>query len=125
MRALTRTLLVVAGTLSVALGVIGVFVPLMPTTVFLLLAAYCYARSSERLYRRLLDSRWLGAYIRNHREGRGIPRRQLAVILVLLWLTMGYSVLFVVPAWWVDLLLLAISLAVTVFLLTRKTRADG
>lgn len=125
MRALTHSLLVIGGTLSLALGVIGVFVPLLPTTPFLLLAAFCYARSSERLYHQLMTSRWLGVYIRDYREGRGIPRRQKVITLTVMWLTMGHAILFVVPAWWVDLLLLGIAFAVTVFLLTRKTRADG
>jgi hypothetical protein len=124
-KALAHTLLVAVGTLSVALGVVGIFVPLLPTTPFLLLAAYCYARSSERFYHRLMTNRWLGAYIRDYREGRGIPRRTKVVTVALLWLTMGHAILFVVPAWWVDLLLFALAASVTVFLLTRRTRSDG
>lgn len=111
---LMKLLLVACGSLAVALGVIGIFVPLMPTTVFLLLAAACYARSSDRFYRRLVNSRWLGGYIRNSREGRGMTRRQKASTLALLWIGIGASAIWSVDAWWIRAVLLLIALAVTV-----------
>ena len=67
-----RSLLLIVGTLSAVLGTLGIFVPILPTTPFLLLAAYCYARSSERFYQRLLANRWFGEYIRNYREVGGV-----------------------------------------------------
>jgi len=80
-----RALLVVAGTLCVLLGIIGAFVPVLPTTPFLLLAAACYARSSPRFYRWLTQNRFLGAYIRNYREGRGMTALSKCVTLGILW----------------------------------------
>ena len=65
---LTRNLLIVGGTLCVALATLGLFLPVLPTTPFLLLAAVCYACSSERFYYWLLSNRWFGAYIRNYRD---------------------------------------------------------
>ncbi len=109
-----KILLVVAGTLCVGLGVLGIFLPLLPTTVFLLLAAGCYARSSDRFYQRLINSPWLGAYIRNHREGRGMSRRQKAFTLALLWLGIGATVIWSVSALWLRALLLLIAVGVTV-----------
>ena len=111
---LLRVLLVASGTLCVALGVLGMFLPLMPTTVFLLLAAACYARSSNRFYQKLLNHRLLGAYIRNSREGRGMRRRDKTVTLVLLWVGIGASIVWSAHALWLRLLLLAIAAAVTV-----------
>ena len=111
---LMKALLVVCGTLCVGLGVLGIFLPLLPTTVFLLLAAACYARSSDRFYQRLIRSRWLGGYIRNHREGRGMTRRQKAATLVLLWIGIGATMIWSVEALWVRALLAAIALGVTV-----------
>ncbi len=111
---LWRALLIVCGTLCVALGVIGIFLPLMPTTVFLLMAAACYARSSDRFYQRLLANRWLGGYIRNSREGRGMSRRQKGVTIVMLWAGILATMIFTVTALWLHLLLLAIALGVTV-----------
>lgn len=121
MNDLKRTLLVACGTLSVALGVIGIFFPVLPTTPFLLLAAVCYARSSERFYHWLLTNRWLGEYIRNYREGKGIPLKQKVLTIALLWLSIGYAALFVAPLWWVKLILFGIAAGVTFHLVRTKT----
>ena len=86
----------------------------MPTTVFLLLAAACYARSSDRFYRRLVESRWLGSYIRSSREGRGMSRGHKAWTLALLWIGIGASAIFSVEAWWLRGVLLIIAVSVTI-----------
>ena len=116
-----RLLLVAAGTCSVVLGVIGIFVPVLPTTPFLLLAAALYARSSERFYRWLLGQRYLGAYIRNYREGRGIPARTKAVTLGMLWLTIGSTAAFAVEGWIIRLLLAAVAIGVTAHIVRVPT----
>lgn len=121
MKNLTRTLLIVAGTFFVALGVAGIFLPLLPTTPFLLLAAVCYARSSPRFYHWLLTNRWFGEYLRNYREGRGIPFKQKVFTILLLWLSIGYTAGFVVSLWWVKLILLGIAVGVTYHLVKIKT----
>ena len=118
---LTRTLLVAGGTLCVALGVLGIFLPVLPTTPFLLLAAYCYARSSDRFHQWLMTNRWFGDYIRNYREGRGIPLKQKVLTILLLWLTIGYAAWFVVPPWWARVILLGIAAGVTLHLIRTKT----
>jgi uncharacterized membrane protein YbaN (DUF454 family) len=120
-RGLTRTLMVAGGTLCVALGVLGIFMPVLPTTPFLLLAAFCYARSSDRFHHRLMTNRWFGDYIRNYREGRGIPLKQKVLTILLLWLTIGYAAWFVVPAWWAKAILLGIAAGVTGHLIRTKT----
>jgi len=116
-----RIALIVCGTLCVAMGVVGIFLPLLPTTPFLLLAAVCYARSSRRFYHWLITNRWCGAYIRHYREGRGIPRQQKVLTLLLLWLTIGSTAGFAVSLWWVRLVLIGIAVAVTIHLLRIKT----
>jgi uncharacterized membrane protein YbaN (DUF454 family) len=120
-----KLLLIVCGSLAVALGVIGIFVPLMPTTVFLLLAAACYARSSDRFYRKLVNSRWLGSYIRSSREGAGMSRRQKIFTLALLWVGIGASAIWSVDAWWLRVLLLLIALSVTVHVARIKVAAPA
>lgn len=120
-----KLLLTACGSLAVALGVIGIFVPLMPTTVFLLLAAACYARSSDRFYRRLVGSRWLGSYIRSSREGLGMTRQQKASTLALLWLGIGASAIWSADAWWLRALLLMIAVAVTVHVARIKIAAPA
>ncbi|MBN1676432.1 MAG: YbaN family protein [Kiritimatiellae bacterium] len=109
------------GTTCVVLGVIGMFLPILPTTPFLLLAAFCYARSSRRFYDWLVTNRWCGAYIRNYREGHGIARQHKAGVILLLWLTIGGTVGFAVSLWWVRLILIAIAVAVTVHVLKIRT----
>lgn len=111
---LMRLLLMAGGTLCVVLGVIGIFLPLMPTTVFLLLAAACYARSSERFYLRLVNNRWLGGYVRRGRAGRGMRRRDKVVTLALLWLSIGATMIWTAESLWLRLVLLGIAVGVTV-----------
>ena len=116
-----RVLLMTCGTLCVVLGVVGMFVPMLPTTPFLLLAALCYSRSSPRFYHWLLNNRWFGAYIRNYREGRGIPLREKVLTLAALWITIGFAAVVVVPAWWGKLILAGIAAGVTLHVLRLKT----
>lgn len=118
---LARALLVAAGTLSVGLGVLGIFLPLLPTTPFLLLAAFCYTRSSPRLLEWLLGNRWFGEYIRNYREGRGIPMREKVFTLSLLWITIAATTILALDTWPLRLLLLAIATSVTIHVARVKT----
>ena len=87
-----RLLFIVLGGLALGLGILGIFVPLVPTTPFLLLTAWLWVRSSERLYQRLITHRYLGAYIRNFREHRAIPLQAKIYALVLLWGTLLYCI---------------------------------
>ncbi|MGQ0539225.1 MAG: YbaN family protein, partial [Gemmatimonadaceae bacterium] len=110
-----RYALLICGTLSLGLGLIGVFVPLLPTTCFLLLAAWCYARSSPRLYDKLLTARVVGPYLQRYRDSRVIPPRVKVAALVMMWITIGYAVL-TYPNLAVRLTLLAIAVGVTIHL---------
>ncbi|MCX7683411.1 MAG: YbaN family protein [Anaerolineae bacterium] len=121
MKETTRILLIALGTLFVALGILGMFLPVLPTTPFLLLAAICYGRSSRRFYHWLMTNRWCGAYIRNYREGRGIPLVEKVLTILLLWLTIGATAWLAVSLWWLRLLLLGIAVGVTIHLVKIKT----
>ena len=85
-----KTVCIILGTVSLALGIIGIFLPLLPTTPFLLLTAALYFRGSPRLYQWLLNHKCLGPYIRNFRENRAIPLRAKVVSIALMWGTMLY-----------------------------------
>ncbi|MGD6933877.1 MAG: YbaN family protein [Candidatus Bathyarchaeia archaeon] len=89
-----RVLLMIAGTISLALGTVGLFLPILPTTPFLLVAAACYMRSSERMYNWLLKNRWFGEYLRNYQEGRGIPLKTKIFAISILWITILFSTFF-------------------------------
>ena len=121
MKSVVKALLIIAGSLSLGLGIVGIFVPVLPTTPFLLLAAICYARSSDKLYYWVLHNPWFGKYIRDYREKRGIPLRAKIWALSLLWISIGYSALFVIPVLWVKILLVAIAVGVTIHILSFKT----
>jgi len=115
-----KWLLLSAGILAVGLGVVGAFVPLLPTTPFLLLAAACFARSSDRHYEWLLNHRWMGAHIRNYQEHRATTRRVKVVTMALLWGSIGYAVVAVADGWVVRTLLLAIAVGVTIHVLSLR-----
>src|SRR5829696_10261067 len=102
-----KAILIFAGTVCVALGVLGMFLPLLPTTVFLLMAAYCYSRSSERFHTWLLTNRLFGSYINNYKSGRGISLRQKISTITILWLSIGFSI-WMIGGLWGSLLLIAI-----------------
>jgi hypothetical protein len=116
-----KWLLITVGVFSVALGVIGIFLPLLPTTPFLLLAAACFARSSDRLYRWLTAHRVFGSYIRNYREQRAIPLRAKVVTLLTLWASIGYVVIFVAESLLLRIALFLIASAVTWHVLRIST----
>ncbi|MBN2186607.1 MAG: YbaN family protein [Dehalococcoidia bacterium] len=109
-----RVLLLVAGTVSMGLGIVGIFVPLLPTTPFLLLAAACYARSSQRCYSWLLSNKWFGNYIRGYLERKGVPLKIKALTVTLLWITIGSSIAFAVQSFAIRLILLLIAIGVSV-----------
>ena len=115
-----KWLLLSAGILAVGLGVVGAFVPLLPTTPFLLLAAACFARSSDRHYEWLLNHRWMGAHVRNYREHRATTRRVKAVTMVLLWGSIGYAAIAVADGWVVRTLLLTVAVGVTIHVLSLR-----
>lgn len=117
---LVRAAFIVAGTVALLVGVIGIVVPLLPTTPFVLLASACYLRGSERLHRWLLSHGRLGAYIRDFEAGRGIPRRAKIVALGVLWISVVHAIgqLASPP---VAVGLLALAAGVTTYLLRLPT----
>jgi len=120
-----RVLLVVAGTVCVGLGVLGILLPLLPTTPFLLLAAACYGSSSRRFYQWLLNNRWFGNYLRDYREKKGIPLKVKLLAISLLWLTILLAVAFVVDILPIRIVLILIAAGVTAHVLRIRTLRPG
>ena len=121
--ALKRYLFVVLGTLFLAIGIVGVFTPVLPTTPFLLLAAACYLRSSQRFHRWLLHNRVFGSYIRNYTEGRGIPLRLKLFTVALLWVTIGISI-WAVDKLVVTIVLLIVAVGVSLHITLIRAKRD-
>ena len=120
MNRFSRWLLILGGTVFMGVGILGIFLPLLPTTPFLLLAAYLYSRSSERFYRWLIGNRLLGGYIRRYRDGRSMTRWHKALTLAFLWLGIGLSIAFVGPDLWARLLLGVVAVGVTAHIVMLK-----
>lgn len=116
-----RFALLAVGWLSVGLGVLGLFLPVLPTTPFLLLAAACFSRSSPRFHAWLINHRLLGPLIRDYLGGEGIPRKAKVYAISLMWISIGISCWWV-PIPWVRILMLASAVGVTLWILRQKTR---
>jgi len=118
---LKRKLLIVAGTISTVIGIVGIFVPILPTTPFLLLAAACYLRSSRKFYNWLLNNRFFGAYVRSYLQGRGMPLKIKVLTILLLWVTIACSSIFAVQALIIRVILVLVAIGVTVHIILIKT----
>lgn len=116
-----KPLLVSIGIVCVGLGSAGIVLPLVPTTPFLLLAAACFAKSSDRFYAWLLGHRRFGPVIRDYREKGGITRKTRAIALSLLWFSITLSAFTVLSSWIPRVALFAIAAAVTIHLFSLKT----
>lgn len=120
---LLRYCLLTIGWLSVALGVLGIFLPLLPTTPFLLLAAACFMRSSKRFYLWLVEHPRLGPWIRDYLAGEGIPRKAKIYAISLMWVSIGISCALV-PLIWARLFMLTSAVLVSLYILKQKTLPD-
>jgi uncharacterized membrane protein YbaN (DUF454 family) len=121
MQNIKRTLYITGGFLCVILAFIGIFVPLMPTTAFLLLAAFLFSRSSKRALHWLEYNRLFGKYIRDYRAGRGIPLPQKIITLAILWISILLTIIYAIENHWVEILLLGVAVGVTIHLARLKT----
>ncbi len=119
---LLRAVYLALGFLFLGIGIVGYFVPLLPGTVNLLIAVFFFLRSSERMYRWVLDHRLFGPLIRDYYAGLGIPRRVKVSAIGLIVVSFGFTVGFAVDRAWLRLLLVATGLGVSTFILTRPTR---
>lgn len=115
-----RYFLLAIGWLSVALGVIGIFLPVLPTTPFLLLAAACFARSSPRFYQWLVEHPRLGPWIRDYLDGNGIPLKGKVYAIGLMWASILFSC-YLVPLVWARVFMLTSAVLVSVYILRQKT----
>ena len=115
---------VAGGSALVAIGVLGIFLPLLPTTIFFILAAACYSRSSPGAHRWLTTNRYFGSYLRNYQEHRGATVGTKITSLVALWLGIGAADYFLTLPVWVEILLIGIAAGVSIHLLRLRTIRD-
>jgi len=116
-----RRLFVITGTITLCIGVVGIIVPVLPTTPFLLLSAICYLRGSQRLYNALLCNRFIGSYVRNYLEGRGMSLKMKIWTLSLLWAAIVCSAVLATDSLIVRIMLAVVLIGVTIHILLVKT----
>lgn len=117
-----KILLIASGTFFIGVGVIGIFIPVLPTTPFLLISAALYARSSQRFYNWLINNKIFGRFIKDYREGKGIPLRLKITTVILLWVTIGCSAIFAIDIFWVRFLLFLIAVGVTIHIIRIRPK---
>lgn len=112
------------GIISLVIGIVGVFLPVIPTTPLILLSAWCFFRSSSRLYRWVVSNERLGPTIVNFQEGRGITTKTKIRAVVMMWLTISVSVYFFITNIYLITFLYLIAIGVTIYLFRLPTLID-
>lgn len=120
MEGLKRIVFIIFGSLSFVLGVVGIFLPILPTTPLLLLAAFFYMRSSPHLYRWMITHPLWGRYLQDYLTHRAIRRKSKIGALVFLWSALLLS-MFLVQKLWLTLLLLVVGISVTIHIKMLRT----
>lgn len=119
-----KIILIICGSITLGIGMLGVVVPLLPTTPFLLLSGFCFYHSSPTLYRWLVTQKYIGQYIYCYKHHRAISHRSKMYTLILLWSVIIASA-FTVPNLWITAALGAIATAVTAYLLSLNKLTDS
>jgi uncharacterized membrane protein YbaN (DUF454 family) len=120
MKTWLRVLLISLGVFFIGLASLGIFIPVLPTTPFLLLSAALFARSSDRFYRWLIGNRFFGKYIKDYREGKGVPIKVKMGAIIILWVTICLSIIFGVEILWVRIILVIVAVGVTIHIAMIK-----
>ena len=119
-----RWILISAGVLLIAIGIVGVFLPILPTTIFFILAAWCFARSSEKFYHWVHNNKLFGRYITDYRAGKGMTVKSKVISIFVLWAGILISALFLTENMYVRILLMFIAVGVTWHLVAIKTTKE-
>lgn len=112
----------VSGILLVAIGVIGIFLPLLPTTIFLILASACFVKSSPKANEWLKNNKYLGPYLKNYQEKNGLTIKSKIFTLIFLWISILASAIFLTNEFYIKMILLAIAVGVSFHILSIKTK---
>lgn len=116
-----KILLFIIGSISLGLGAIGIVLPVLPTTPFLLLSLACFIRSSNKLYNFILSNKYLAPYVEDYISGNGIPIKVKKKAISLIWITIGFSAIFILDKMLLRLMLLIIATTVSIYIWTRDT----
>lgn len=118
-----KIILALLGVASLILGVIGIFLPILPTVPFVLLSAYLFARSSSRMHSWIINHKTFGDYIQSYNLDKSIPLQVKVTAIAMLWISMFISIFFFFKeSSWIQLVLAGIAIGVTIFLLKMNTK---
>ena len=118
-----KIILIFIGLLSLLLGFIGIFLPLLPTVPFVLLSVYLFARSSPRLYNWIMNHKVIGKYIRSYKEDKAMPLIAKITSITMLWCSILFSIFWVVnEKWWLQLILFFVATGASIHILSLKTK---
>ncbi|MBN2274345.1 MAG: YbaN family protein [Bacteroidales bacterium] len=109
-----KAVLITLGTISLGFGIVGIFVPGLPTTPFLLLTAGLYVRSSERLYQRLISNRYVGPYILEFQRNKGLTLKAKLGSIFLMWLMIFVSAFVFIQSIILKIILLCLGVIGTI-----------
>lgn len=119
-----KIILTICGLITLALGIIGIFLPVLPTTPFLLLSAALFLRSNKGLYEWLLNHPKLGTYIRNFMEHKAIPLKVKVISVSMVWVTLVNCAVFVAEHWIFRLFFIVLAIGITIHILSYETLRD-
>ena len=112
----------VSGFLLVVIGIIGIFLPLLPTTIFLILASACFVKSSPKANEWLKKNKFLGPYLKNYQDKTGLTIKSKILTIIFLWLSIGISAFYLTNEFYIRMLLLAIGAGVSIHIMFIKTQ---
>lgn len=115
-----KYLLIIVGSLTLILGTIGIFIPILPTTPFLLVCAYCYIRSSKSLYDWLINHKVFGKYVYSYLVHKAIKKSSKIIAITLIWASLSFTI-YLLQNIYLAFMLIFIGGAVSIYLLSLKT----
>ena len=118
---LLRWGLLLSGFIAVVLGVIGIFLPVLPTVPFLLLAAACFARSSDRFFNWLVDHAHLGPMVKPYLDGNGLRAKTKIKAIMLIWVSIAFSIYLLEGKYWIQAILILVASGVSIYLVRLPT----
>lgn len=120
--AIVKYAYLISGYMLVAIGVIGIFLPILPTTIFLILASACFVKSSSKANEWLKNNKYLGPYIKNYQDKSGLSIKTKIFTISFLWISISLSAFYLTNQFYIRLILLAIAVGVSIHLLTIRTK---
>jgi uncharacterized membrane protein YbaN (DUF454 family) len=119
---LIRYLWIFFGFLMVIMGILGAILPILPGTVFFLIAAFCFAKSSEKFYKMLIHNKYVGPHLQNYLEEKFIPVKTKIIIISSIWISMTASAVYVLEVFWQRALMFAVAIGVSIYIILHRSK---